>query len=56
MLAHLEHARDNDVAQVLMDGNDGVDRRDLTREAVGHISAFERAAQESFEPTPGDNH
>ena len=50
MLAHLEHSRDEDVAQVLVDGNDGVDGRDLPSQAVGDIAALERAVEQSFQP------
>jgi hypothetical protein len=40
VLAHLEHARDQDVAQILMDRHDTVDGCGLAREAVGDILAF----------------
>jgi len=45
MLPHLEHARDEHIAQVLMDRYDAVDGGDLPGEAVGDVLPFERAAQ-----------
>src|SRR6266404_383070 len=56
MLLDLEDARDEHVAQVLMDRHDTIDGRDLAREAIGDIQALERAAQKSFQPTTRDDH
>ena len=41
MLAHLEYAPDEHVAQILMDRHDAVDGRDLPGEAVGDVLAVE---------------
>src|SRR3989442_1472091 len=56
MLLDLEHARDEHVAQVLMDRHDAIDGRDLAREAIGDVLALERAAEQGFEPAAGNYH
>jgi len=48
----LKDARDEDVTQVLVDGNDGVDRRDLPSQPIGDVPSFKRSPEQCFEPTP----
>ncbi len=50
MLLGLEHARDQHVAQVLMDRHHGVDGGDLARQAIGDVSSLEGATQQRLEP------
>jgi hypothetical protein len=46
MLLHLEHSRDNHVAQILMDRHDTIDRGDLAREPVGDVLPFKGAPEQ----------
>ncbi len=50
MLLDLEHASDQDVAQVLVQRHDGVHRRDVHGELLGDLARVERAAQQRLEP------
>jgi hypothetical protein len=56
MLLDFEDPRDHDIAQVLVDRYDGVDRGNLPRQAVGDIMTFERAAEQGFEPATRNYH
>ena len=56
VLLHLEHPRDHDLAQVLMDRHDAIDGGDLAGEPVGDVVALERAAEQRFEPATGNYH
>ncbi len=56
VLLHFEHARDQDVAQVLMDRHDAIDGGDLAGEPVGDVLTCEHAAEQGFEPAAGNYH
>jgi hypothetical protein len=52
MLAHLEHPRHDHVAQVLVDGRDAIDGRDLAREPIRHVLALQGTPEQRLQPAP----
>src|SRR2546426_3262776 len=48
MLAHLEHPRDEHVAQILMNGHDAVHGCDLASKAIRDVLAFQRTSKQSL--------
>src|SRR5439155_1434846 len=55
VLLHLQHAGDQDVAQVLMQRDDCVDGGDVERQAVRDVARVERAVQQRLEPATRDD-
>src|SRR5439155_9979557 len=53
---HLQHASDQNVAQVLMQRDDGVDGGGVERQAVRDVARVERAVQQRLEPATRDDH
>src|SRR6266478_413475 len=56
VLLHLEHACDEDLAQILMDRHDAVHWRDLAGELIGDLLARQGATEQRFEPAARDDH
>ena len=56
VLFHLEHAGDEDVAQILVQRRDPLDRRDVGGEQPLHLARVERATQHCLQPTTREDH
>ena len=56
MRAHLEHLRDEDVAQVLVQRHDRLDGHAELRQPRLQVVRLERATQQRLEPATRDDH
>src|SRR5690349_19999814 len=56
MLLALEHAGDQDIAQLLVERDDRVHWGRVQRETLGRVARVERLAEQRLEPPPRDDH
>src|SRR3989442_13973858 len=56
MLLHLQHPGDQDVVQVLMQRDDGVDGGHVQRQALRDVTGIERSLQQRFQPAARYDH
>jgi len=50
MLLHLQHAPDQDVAEVRVQGHDGIHGRGVHREPLGDLACVQRATEQRLQP------